>query len=387
LLQFHRNGTLHHPVKIIDKVKLEDKAEEVLRTFLDEIPFLKARLKRQPTQEVSHIDFIADLQVSGTQKRLLIECKSTGEPRFVRDAVLRLDRQRQDDPKAYAVFMAPYISPEAAALCAEENIGYIDFSGNCHFSTPPLFIHKEGHPNRYLEQRPLRSLYSPKSERILRTLLALHKPNHSWSSERLNKESKLSSDMPTGWTLEDLTEEADVSLGLVSKVCKLLVDREWMKPDYGWWHLTKPLELLKDWAQNYNFDRNKERFFYSMQDISELEKKLGVMAKGAPNKVALASFSAASLLAPMVRYQRAYAYVMPQAMPGVISTLKLKEVTSGHNLVLLEPYDEGVFDHRGPIKEVTTPVQTYLDLVSSKSRGEEAAEFLLDQVIKKAWKL
>jgi hypothetical protein len=32
-------------------------------------------------------------------------------------------------------------------------------------------------------------------------------------------------------------------------------------------------------------------------------------------------------------------------------------------------------------------VQTYLDLVSSKSRGEEAAEFLLNQVIKKAWKL
>jgi hypothetical protein len=355
-------------VKSLNQVELEDKAKEVLHTFLDEIPFLKARLKRQPDEDDSHIDFIADLQVSGAPKRLLIECKSTGEPRFVRDAVLRLDRQRQDDPKAYPVFMAPYISPEAAALCAEENIGYIDFSGNCHFSTSPLFIHKEGHPNRYLEQRPLRSLYSPKSERILRTLLALHDPKKSWTLERLAKES-------------------DVSLGLVAKVCKLLADKEWVKPDYGWSHLAKPMELLKDWAQNYSFDRNTERFFYSMDDISELERKLGVMAKIAPKNAALASFSAASLLAPMVRYQRAYAYVMPQAMPGVISTLKLKEVTSGHNLVLLEPYDEGVLDHRGPIKEVTTPVQTYLDLVSSKSRGEEAAEFLLNQVIKKAWKL
>jgi len=368
LLNFHRNGTLHHPVKVLDQVKLEDKAEEVLRTFLDEIPFLKARLKRQPAQENSHIDFIADIQVSGTQKRLLIECKSTGEPRFVRDAVLRLDRQRQDDPKAYAVFMAPYISPEAAALCTEENIGYIDFSGNCHLSTPPLFIHKEGHPNQYLEQRPLRSLYSPKSERILRTLLALHDSKKSWTLERLAKESA-------------------VSLGLVAKVCKLLADKEWIKPDYGWTHLSKPLELLQDWAKNYSFDRNTERFFYSMDDISELERKLSVMAKISPKNAALASFSAASRLAPMVRYQRAYAYVMPQAMPGVINTLKLKEVTSGHNLVLLEPYDEGVLDHREQIKEVTTPMQTYLDLVSSKSRGEEAAEFLLNQVIKKAWNL
>jgi Transcriptional regulator, AbiEi antitoxin, Type IV TA system len=354
-------------VKSLNQVELEGKAEEVLRTFLGEIPFLKARLKKQPALDDTPVGFIADLQVGGVHKKLLIECKSTGEPRFVRDAVLRLDRQRQADPKAYAVFMAPYISPEAAALCAEENIGYIDFSGNCHFSTPPLFIHKEGHPNQYLEQRPLRSLYSPKSERILRTLLALHDPQKSWTLERLAKES-------------------DVSLGLVAKVCKLLADKEWIKPDYGWSHLSKPMELLKDWAQNYGFDRNTERFFYSMQGISELEKKLGVMAKMAPKNVALASFSAASRLAPMVRYQRAYAYVMPQAMPGVISTLKLKEVTGGHNLVLLEPYDEGVLYHRSPIKEVTAPVQTYLDLVSSKSRGEEAAEFLLDQIIKKAWK-
>jgi len=355
-------------VKSLNYGEVEKKAEEALRALLGEVPFLKTRIKRMAADDDSQIDLVADLQVSGSPKKLIIECKSTGEPRFVRDAILRLDRGRRNDPDAYPVFMAPYISSEAAALCAEENIGYIDFSGNCHLSTPPLFIHKEGHPNQYLEQRPLRSLYSPKSERILRTLLALHDPKKSWTLERLAKESV-------------------VSLGLVAKVCKLLADKEWIKPDYGWSHLAKPLDLLKDWAQNYSFDRNTERFFYSMEDISEIERKIGVMAKISPKSAALASFSAASLLAPMVRYQRAYAYVMPHAMPGVISTLKLKEVSSGHNLVLLEPYDEGILDHRGPVKEATSPVQTYLDLVASKSRGEEAAEFLLNQVIKKAWKL
>ena len=355
-------------VKSLNYGEVEQKAEAALRALLGGIPFLKTRIKRMIAADDSQIDFVADLQVSGTPKKLIIECKSTGEPRFVRDAILRLDRGRRNDPTAYPIFMAPYISPEAAALCAEEDIGYVDFSGNCRLSTPPLFIQKEGHPNQYLEQRPLRSLYSPKSERVLRTLLALHDPKKSWTLERLAKESA-------------------VSLGLVAKVCKLLADKEWIKPDYGWSYLAKPMDLLKDWAQNYSFDRNTERFFYSMEDISEIERKLGVMAKMAPKNAALASFSAASILAPMVRYQRAYAYVMPQAMPGVISTLKLKEVTSGHNLVLLEPYDEGVFDHPGPIKEVTSPVQTYLDLVSSKSRGEEAAEFLLNQVIKKVWKL
>ena len=34
---------------------------------------------------------------------------------------------------------------------------------------------------------------------------------------------------------------------------------------------------------------------------------------------------------------------------------------------------------------VTSPIQTYLDLKSLKGRGEEAAQFLRQQIIQKRW--
>jgi hypothetical protein len=67
--------------------------------------------------------------------------------------------------------------------------------------------------------------------------------------------------------------------------------------------------------------------------------------------------------------------------------LGLKPVTSGANVTLLGPYDEGVFygsqDREGT--QVVSSVQVYLDLKNIRGRGEEAAQALLDQVISKIW--
>ena len=58
---------------------------------------------------------------------------------------------------------------------------------------------------------------------------------------------------------------------------------------------------------------------------------------------------------------------------------------SGANLELIEPYDEGVFYDVRKVNglNVVSPVQLYLDLSSRPGRGAEAAEFLLDQVLKR----
>jgi hypothetical protein len=68
-------------VKSLNYGEIEQKAEAALRALLGGIPFLKTRIKRMIADDDSQIDFVADLQVSGTPKKLIIECKSTGEPR------------------------------------------------------------------------------------------------------------------------------------------------------------------------------------------------------------------------------------------------------------------------------------------------------------------
>lgn len=62
-------------------------------------------------------------------------------------------------------------------------------------------------------------------------------------------------------------------------------------------------------------------------------------------------------------------------------------MTSGPNVTLLEPYDEGVLYGMQEIDgtNVVSDIQLYLDLKSYKGRGEEAAEFLYEQQLRKLW--
>ena len=66
---------------------------------------------------------------------------------------------------------------------------------------------------------------------------------------------------------------------------------------------------------------------------------------------------------------------------------ELKEVGSGANVTLLTPYDEGVYygvsTREG--SRIVSPVQLYLDLIGFKGRGEEAANAILEEVIKPLW--
>lgn len=101
---------------------------------------------------------------------------------------------------------------------------------------------------------------------------------------------------------------------------------------------------------------------------------------------ALTLFSGAALVAPFARYTRGFAYV-GKNIREVADELGLKEVTSGPNFTILEPYDEGVFYGSNEIDDmqVVSDIQLYLDLIGFKGRGEESATFLLEQRIKPKW--
>jgi hypothetical protein len=64
---------------------------------------------------------------------------------------------------------------------------------------------------------------------------------------------------------------------------------------------------------------------------------------------------------------------------------RLKPVDSGPNVVLLVPYDEGVFHGSREVDRarIVNPIQCYLDSLHTTSRGREAAEYLREQIIDK----
>ena len=206
---------------------------------------------------------------------------------------------------------------------------------------------------------------SPKAARVLRVLL---------------------SDRKKPWRVQALAEEAAVSLGQVSNVKSLLEDREWLKSSDAGLLLKDPEILLTEWSRSFNPRKNISRNYYTLKSIAEIETDLAKACEGESVQYALTGFSGAARYAPSVRYQRAMAYVS-RDVENIVKILSLKEVPSGANITLITLYDEGVMYGTRQIDGIciASPVQVYLDLLGLKGRGEEAAQAILDEVIKRSW--
>ena len=328
---------------------------------LKQIPFLEIT-SIQPKPDLP--GFSADLLIQGLPLKLLVRFQNSGQPRLARLAAYELKAALLDRADVYGVFSAPYISPQAASICQEAGIGYFDLAGNCHLSFGTVYIHKEGFPNPFSEKRDLRSLYSPKAERILRVLLTL--PRQSWKTQ-------------------ELAQVAQVSLGQVANVKKLLADREWLKADSTGMILNNPSALLDEWAQRYDFRRNQVIEYYTLTDVAESEYQFSKACERLGFSYALTGFSAASRIAPMVRYQRMSAYVSGEIEP-LAAALGWKTVNSGANVGLLIPYDDGVFYSAKNIggSQITSLVQIFLDLQNLRGRGQEAADAVRKEM-EKSW--
>lgn len=310
-------------------------------------------------------DYRVSIHGEGSQHLIYLEMKTQGTPKSAREAVNLLLQQIKIETTAYGVFVAPFISPSSATICKEAGIGYIDLSGNCFIVMKHVFISCEKMRNQYPFITRLNSIYSPKSERILRVLLTYpYQP----------------------WKVIDLAKEAQVSLGMITHVSKKLIEEEWMTKNSRGISLTRPEDLLADWVNNYTIKRNTLNNYFSLKLLQEIETEIADACGQLNIPYALTGFSACNRLAPMVRGQRAMIYISHD-IGRVAERVGLKSVESGANISLIQPYDDGVFWNVKPIGNllISDPLQVYLDLKRYPGRGEEAADFLYSEVINPRW--
>lgn len=347
--------------------ELLSQASDAVAQCFAEVPFCTLKWgQREVRVGAGQVDRVGKLRIEGRGERtVLMEVKKSGQPRNVREAILALSKYRASFKNAYGILVAPFISDESAEILAEEDVGYVDLAGNCRICLDKVYIRKEGNSNKFTEKRDLRSLYSPKAERVLRILMLQPKKP---------------------WLLKPLAEAAGVSLGQASNVKKLLAAREWLCPGEAGFSLTRPKALLDEWSNAYRSSRNSSTEFYAMQSLDDVERAIAGENETKQSSAALTAFSAAARLAPVVRYQRVAAFVS-EPSDAVASRLGWKRVTSGGNVTLLQPYDEGVFIGAKKVDgiQIVSPVQAYLDLQANPSRGAEAAEALLREVLEPSW--
>ena len=342
------------------------KAQQSIGAVFSDIPFINLlETKADVRIADKQIDFVLNALISGKPATFFVEVRSQGEPRLVRMAVTQVKDYLKETKDSYGILVAPYLSDASRQICKEAGIGCVDLAGNAYLSFKNIFIDRSGNPNPFPVSRSSKSVFSPKSSRVLRVLL---------------------SDPSKRWHVEDLSQEAGISIGLTSRVKQSLLAHEWINEENKSFYLVKPEEVLTQWVSNYSYQKNPSFSFYSSLAEEELEAAIKKECDKRKYRYGLALFSGARKVAPFVRFMRFFSFVDGN-VEGIAAAIQLKKVESGANVTLLQPYDEGVFYGLQNINgiNVVSDIQLYLDLKGYKGRGEEAAQAILERRIQPKW--
>jgi len=369
---------------MIKEQKIVDDLIEFVKKILNQTGFVKIidiDSKKQGyaiNKEAKKVDILIKVETNYQEQHLIfVEVKSSGEPRIARLAAYQIKDYIKNLKNSYGVLGAPFISKESAAICLQNGIGFIDLAGNCLFNFDNLYLSIQGKPNLNREIRLLRSIFTPVASRALRVMLVNPKRE---------------------WLVQELSGEADMSLGQASNLKRKLLDNEYIKETEvivkkgKRFKLSNPEGLLRKWVENYSYLKNNMRNFYSFDDPKTIEDKFARYCSDNNISYAFTLTSGASFVAPYLRYSRVFVYVKGM-VDEIANKFDLKEVTTGANLSILEPYDKGIlygaqeFYHKEQIQgyKVVSDIQLYLDLKSYKERGDEAAEMIFEQRLKKQW--
>jgi hypothetical protein len=356
-------------LKVPKSVKdLEIRAAEVIGALLRRVSVINVE-KIELTEPGSSFDILSELRLDGERRFLACEVKPVGQPRHVRAALLQLRKAAGElDPPAMPVFIAPYLSPEAQALCREFEVGYLDFVGNAWMEFDSVFIERQVDTKPPAIQRSLKSVFKPKSAQVLRVLLR---------------------DPGRAWRVVDLASASDVSLGHISNVRSELVDREWAEITGDGLRLTRPDDLLDAWRDDYDAPAGEHMSFYTTLHGASFETaaRTALNAELGRPRAIFASFSAAHWLVPYGRVPTQYFYADERGVERLRDVLKLSPARSGSNVAVTVLKEQGLFGDAvepAPTAVCTSPVQTYLDLAAAGERGREAAEHLRKEAL--AWK-
>jgi Transcriptional regulator, AbiEi antitoxin, Type IV TA system len=306
---------------------------------------------------------------------LWVDCRT--EPRPSQFPYVAIEREFDKDSTKLIrarVFGAPYISPRMAEICESHHWSWFDLAGNCKITVPTLLhIERRGHKPVHQTPRPIANLSTAAAGRVIRALLAPENAGLRWTQRHMQIEC-----------------QPNVSLGLVNKVVRHLVDQAFVElgQDSGF-RLRDPLKLLFAWRDAYRFDRHERYGYFTLLKGQELRHALASLSAQTSFAV-YAAFSAAEFQAPHVRQAKTWLYVREKEIPKFARLVEAKPVESGENLIVLIPDDEGIFFMPDGSSErrmrCTNAVQTYVDLWHAGGRGKEAAEAVLEQRLKPQWK-
>lgn len=343
-----------------------DEAAERLREILSRVPFLE--LIEIETEPVKGSDLLILVRKAKRDFHLIVEVRSHVQLRDARLSVERLRNVCNQYTGSFPIFCSQYLSPSIKDFCAEAGLSFFDFAGSYRLVFADVFIERDAPAARPLEKKRLRSFFAPMAARVLRRLF--NEPHRIWK-------------------VTNLAEQAGASPATVSLLKDKLIGEEYVRNQGDGFVMHRPGRLLQAWSGQYRYKQHKLLELYGRQLQDELETHFSEYCKKHDTEYGFALFSGARRVAPFTRgVTQSQAYVTSTDVAAQIAkSLQLKFVDSGGNLLLLVPDDQDVLFGRQEVDGafVVSDIQLYLDLASHPTRGEENAEFLLEQRLQPKW--
>lgn len=295
----------------------------------------------------------------GTTITLDVIVLNRAYPSIINEVISKHKRPGPSDA-VYLMIMAPYISEESATYCTAANIGYQDLSGNCRLSIGCLFVHIQGHTNKFIKKRTAKTIFDPSakvSSLILREIMG---------------------DITHQWKLSYLSEKLGCSIGQVSKVKDYLCEQLWAEMTKDGLRIMDPKAIMQAWSKAYSLASSSFEVLgcYTLLPIAEFEGRVAQITEISSFECYLTGHAGGVRYAPVVRYTKTHLLIRKRDLQSFLAVSPCKVVDSGANVqVRVLPSDEmlhGTRVIRGD--RVASPVQVYLDCINLKGRGEEMAE-------------
>ncbi len=270
------------------------------------------------------------------------------------------------------LLVSSYLSPRTRELLAEEDISYLDLTGNVRLTMryPAMFVEAMGAQRQPREQRsqPAATFAGPNAWRVIRFLVDVQPPYGVLDIERA-----------TG--IED--EAKKVSRGWVSRTLDALADEALIrrKPRGPVEEVDWPA-LLRRRGQTVDLFANTVRTYVSSQGAA-------AMLDAIPNdefadKLYLTGSYAAVRIAPVAAPALLVLYMDPDGRPAYVGEVAerfgLREASAGGDVALLRPNSERpIEDYRleNGLRLVNLP-QLVVDCLSGTGRMPAEGEAVLD---------
>ncbi len=334
--------------------------EAAVRVLSSRLPASWSVAAQPSTGDAGGADLLVGGPSSGGQTLVLVEATVRAAPRDI-EALLggpwrRLRRKMGNQP---ILLVAPYVGERVRDLLVEENISYVDLTGNVRISLdyPGIFIETQGATSDASATKQRTSLRGAKAGGVARVLVDAAPP----------------------YSAAEIAAAAGVNEGYLSRILATLqdeglIDRELFGPvtRVDW------AALIRRRAQSADLFRRGRSFRYiARQGAAALLEELRQRPPSSPSPTITGSFAAARL-APVAAPALLVLYT-PVA-EALATELGLLPTDAGADTVLIQPENDVVFtgcEREGGIGWAA-PSQVVIDCLSGSGRMPSEGEAVLE---------